>query len=289
MRKLFHSPEHQNTFMKNGYVIVDMLTPEEVKAVSDELFAMRPDDQFAPNRSSTYHCTFLDTNEEYKLAANALFKRVFTPQLNRYVADFEILSGNLYVKPPGKGTFEIHQNWMHVEDISITSLTLWCPLVDVNKLNGTLEVVPGSHKIVPDVACLNTEYYFHHFEDALIEKYLQPIELKAGQAVLFDDGLIHWSSQNDSDSPRTAIQIETLPKEATPVIYYLDPAHPEKGFEVLQVEMDFFIKNNVTNMHQRPIGGRSIGFKKNINRLISEEEFVELLKRGDEIRAVYYQ
>lgn len=289
MRTIFNNAVQQALFIEKGYVTMPLLSEQEVDFVWKELEALRPNDGFAPkDRRSDYHCTFLDTNEDYKRKANQLIANVFNPHLQKILNNFRILSGNFYVKPPGKGRFEIHQNWMHVDDTKHTTLTVWCPLLDVDRKNGTLEIVEGSHKIVPDIATVNVDYYFKDFEDALLEKYLQPIRLKAGECIIFDDSLIHYSGQNNSDQPRYAIQIETIPAEMQPVIYHFDQEHPEKGFEVFEVDFEFFIKGNVFTMRDRPGMLKSRGFVPNRNRLLTETEFSDKLKNGKVIRESIY-
>lgn len=290
MRSIFLSQDHQAQFKKSGYVTMPLLSQDEVTHILTELNSMRPHDGFAPtDRRSDYHCTFLDTNEDYKRAANALIASVFNPYIQKVLHRYRILNGNFYIKPPGKGKFEIHQNWMHVDDVRHTTLTIWCPLVDVDRRNGTLEIVPGSHKIVPDVATVNVDYYFKSFEQALVDKYLEPIPLKAGECIIFDDSLIHYSGQNQSDSPRYAIQIEIIPEEMQPVFYHFDKDHPDKGFEVFEVDFDFFMKGNVTNMRDRPSYLTSRGFVPNINRSLTEAEFLEKMKNGAVVREEIYQ
>ncbi len=289
MRPIFKDTNQQAFFEEKGYVAVDLLDDAQLTAIKKALDDMRPNDGFTPKgRSSDYHCTFLDTNLEYKEAVYELIHKYFQPLLDKYVHDFTILNGNFYVKPAGSGTFEIHQNWHHNPRPQDTTLTIWCPLLDVTRENGTLEVVPGSHKIVPDVATVNVPYYFKNFEQALLDKYLEPIPLKAGQGLIFDDSLIHYSSQNETREPRTAIQIETHPVDMQPVYYHLDREDPGPDFEVFAVTRDFFLNGNIHNMTQRPEGLTSLGFQPNENALLSEEEFLEKMAAGPATRAELY-
>ena len=224
MRNIFFNTQQQKEFEQKGYVKVSLLSKEEVSYLKNELTSLRPDDNFDPSENSTtnhstYHCTFLDTNKAYKRKVQQLINQVFTPHINKFVDKYNILTSNFYVKPPGKGKFEIHQNWPTTADMHDTTLTFWCPLVDVTLENGAIQVVEGSHKIVPDIAAITAEPYFKNFEEALLQKYLKPIDMKAGECLIFDDGLIHYSGINQTENPRLAIQIETVPAECTPVLY----------------------------------------------------------------------
>ena len=98
---------------------------------------------------------------------------------------------------------------------------------------------------------------------------------------IFDDSLIHYSSRNKTDQPRYAIQIETNPIEMKPVYYHFDKSAPEKGFEVFQVNRDFFIDGNITNMTSRPANLKSLGYIPNNNKLLTEEEFIRRSKSKD--------
>ncbi len=286
MRRIFHSEEHEQTFSEQGFIKVPWLSKKEVAELLEKTQALNPADNFNPDNStgsnqSTYHCTFLDNNTIYKRAANELIKKVFEPYIDKLVKDYAILTSNFYVKPPNKGTFEIHQNWPTTANLKETTLTFWIPLVDTYAENGALQVVPGSHKIVPDIASTSVPPFFKSFEEALINKYLQPIPMKAGECIAFCDSLIHWSALNTSDSHRYAIQIATIPKESTPALHYFDP---QNGFELVEVDYNFFIENSIEAIIQRPLQLKSLGFIPNNNKAITEEEFAKKLRNGNEIR-----
>lgn len=292
MRQILRDPALEEELLDTGYVVVPFLDADEVAAAAAELDAMRPDDGFAPDGTglnrSTYHCTFLDTNHEYKRQAQDMIRRVFQPKIDQVVVDYRILTGNFYVKMPGKGRFQIHQNWPTTQDLSVTTLTVWCPFHDTDESNGTLRIVPGSHKIVPDVATPQRPPFFASFEDELIEKHLVPICLTAGQAIVFDDSLVHWSSENTSDSPRRAVQIETVPAELPAVLYHLDEYGPEPQWELYEVDDRFFVDHSITEVMGRPSDLRRIALADYVNRDLTEEEFSELLERGPDIRRRVY-
>jgi hypothetical protein len=158
----------------------------------------------------------------------------------------------------------------------------------VTEASGTLHVVPRSHKIVPDIAAVTADKYFLDFYDELIDHWLEPLCLDAGECVVFDDSLLHWSDTNRTAEPRWAIQIELIPKGSTPVVYYLDAEREPPHFEVYEAGPDFYIEHDVGQIAQRPTALRRIGAIPSRNRRISEAEFAELMAQGDEIRARVY-
>ncbi|MBL1208605.1 phytanoyl-CoA dioxygenase family protein [Geminocystis sp. GBBB08] len=281
MRQVFQDDNLQKSFLKKGYAQVPMLSSKQVMYLLQEIGKLRPDDNFAPKNS--YHCSFLDPNLEYKCQTYNLIKGVFTPFVNEYLVGYEILNCNFYVKPPHTGEFQIHQNWPAIADISDTTVTIWCPLVDVIESNGAIQIVEGSHKILPHIEAPNSPPYFANFQKALIEKYLKPFPMKAGEAIIFDDALIHWSRKNDSDQSRIAIQILCIPSDATPTFFFKEN---DERFELIHADSEFFLTTHVSELYgSRKPEWKSEGFVENQNRMITEEEFAELLKNGDEIRS----
>lgn len=288
MRSIFHNKAIQEEFLKTGFHCMPLLGDAELERLRNRFLALKPDDGFSPKLSDAvqreYHCTFLDTNKAYKQEVYELILEFFGPPLSKILKGYKILNGNFYVKPPGTGEFEVHLNWTHFPHPSLTTVTCWCPIFDTDKENGTLELVPGSHRIVPDVSCISHPDYFHPFEAALKEKYLEAIPVKAGNCIIFDDTMIHYTSQNDSDSPRISIQIELLPEEVEPILYWLDPDHPEKGYEVYEIDRSYFIEENVSSMKNRPTFAKFIGHKENQNKHYSEADFLEAMKQGPATR-----
>jgi len=291
MREIFHEQSLQTQFMRSGYVRVPMLAPEDTANILQELATLKPDDNFAPQGHGgfdhKFHCSFLDRNVEYKRRAFDLIKSSFEAHIARYLNGYRILSCNFYVKPPGTGTFVIHQNWPTIPNINDTTVTVWCPLQDVVETNGAIQFVPGSHKILPYVEGPACPGYFNNFRQTLIDKYLKPNEMSSGEAMIFDDGLIHWSANNDSDKPRIAIQIACVPADCTPTFHFFDSRHPER-FELIEADTDFYLDSDIVDLTRRQPHWKSLGFVENRNRFIDEAEFVALLEQGPALREKIY-
>src|SRR5579871_1897399 len=141
MRRVFNDNALQQHFITAGYNQVPMLSEAEVATILAEMDKMRPNDRFAPEGQITYHCSFLDTNKSYKHQVHNLIQEVFAPYAAKYLANYRIVNANFYVKPPHQGDFKLHQNWPILADLNDTSVTIWCPLQDTYRENGTLQVV----------------------------------------------------------------------------------------------------------------------------------------------------
>jgi ectoine hydroxylase-related dioxygenase (phytanoyl-CoA dioxygenase family) len=284
-RRVLTDPELDRQLKDVGFVVVSLLQPHEARRVLDAVQGLEPADGFAPDGSgdnlSSYHCTFLDASEAYKAAADQLIRATFSDRLGTYLDRFHILTGNLYVKPPGTGIFEVHQNWPTTVDVAQTTVTAWCPLIDTSKRNGTIEVVPKSHKIVPDIASVTAPKYFEPFYDELISHWLEPVDLRAGECIIFDDSLLHWSAGNESNAPRWAVQIELIPDEVEPIMPLFD--HDAGRFEFYAVDEEWFVTHGITNLRERE-GLRLVATIDHRNELLDEEQFAELMASSDEIR-----
>jgi hypothetical protein len=286
VRRIFKDDALQRAFLEPGYVKVPMLSSAEVAGIREALGHMQPDDAFAPKGRRTFHCSYLDENEDYRRSVYQLLQAAFAPHVAEYLENYALLNCNFYVKPPGSGEFLLHQNWPALP-LDDTSVTVWCPLLDTDVANGTLEFVVGSHKIVPHVEGPNMPGLFDRICRQVIEKYLTPVPVKAGEAIIFDDSLIHWSARNTSQEPRVAIQILCVPADAQPCFYFYDPAHPER-FERIKVDTEFFLTTRPRELCVRNPGWVSLGFTPNRNVLPDEAEFLDLLARGPETRRRIY-
>ena len=285
MRSTFEDPDLQARFGAEGYVQAPMLDAVQVAALMSELANLRPADGFAPDGEglarNEYHCTFLDTDPGYKRATFELISRYFTPVLERYLKGYRILVTNFNTKPPGQGEIPVHQNWPVLEDLGATSVSLWCPLVDADISNGTLQVIPGSHKLLPHIEGPGTPAYFTSFKERL-QTLMTPLPTRAGDGLIFDDSLLHWSPPNQRESPRVAVQVICVPEEMEPVFFFRDS---DTSFEVIDAGPDFYIENGIGDLFTRQPHWRSRGRIESRNRMIDEAEFGDLLPRGAEVRA----
>jgi hypothetical protein len=289
--RMFREDGLDEQFWDSGMVLLPLMSPDEMDDLRVRFSRLKPFDGWDPRTVNsprgTYHCTFLDEDRTYRRESDQLVRDVFAEKIAAVMPTYRILSSNIYVKPPGVGRFEIHQNWPTIENVDIPTLTVWVPLQDTDLKNGTIRLVPGSHHVFPDVAAATSETFFKEFEQALIETYLEPVDIPAGSALFFDDALLHWSSANRSDTPRITFQIEIVPEDAQGVLWIRNP-EDETQFELWEMDKEYWIEYDVSSVYGRPEGLPFAGRRPNPNRCLTLEEFEEMMRRADEIRRSKY-
>jgi hypothetical protein len=95
-----------------------------------------------------------------------------------------------------------HQDWRSSQG-SLDAITIWVPLVDIDKRLGALEVIPGSHKWGL-LESENVSYYGKISEEITASEFL-PVEVERGDALVFSSFLVHRSGTNSTEAIRWSI------------------------------------------------------------------------------------
>lgn len=204
------------------------------------------------------HVTFLAADAAYKRAAWALIAEVLDPRVLPLLDDHAPTPGaaNFFHKPPGTGRIQIHQNWRMLDRHDATTVTVWAPLHAVTRENGGIQVVPGSHRLSWDIPALGTTPFWAGNEALLQTRYLVDVPLEAGDAILFEDSLIHHTSVNASDADRVAAQGNYRPASCPPRFFQRLPDRPDR-FEVVELTEAFMLSLHASpgeRVVARPIG-----------------------------------
>jgi ectoine hydroxylase-related dioxygenase (phytanoyl-CoA dioxygenase family) len=157
------------------------------------------------------------------LASYALQRLCFNNRLGEYSAEllgvspsFLCYRGTMLrmdVPLDTRNVYGWHQDssYTHYSANGLEAIVAWCPLVDVNEHNGTLQVCRGSH-LEPTVQPANLNkgkgYSVQNLVNpAIVGRYpVVGIDANAGDVVFSYSSLVHKSGQNSSDNVRfTAI------------------------------------------------------------------------------------
>jgi hypothetical protein len=264
MRRVLNNDDLQKEFEEKGYVKVSLFTPEEIAHLKDIHQSLEPNDRFnTQEKNVKYHFSFLDTNKEYKKNVFDMLSAAFQPKLDKYLYQYEPLVINFVNKEPGLGEVPIHQNWNFVDETKYVSVSVWTPLVDVAEVNGTLEVIEGTHRTFRHILrSPSIPWFFTGYEKYLIENYCKPIEVSAGEALIFDDSIIHYSKPNQGSYNRLVIQVIAKPKEVQAKHYYMKKKLFGTAVEELDVDSNFFLnfKYHITDKPDGALKSKNIEY-----------------------------
>lgn len=276
MRKTFKDPEVQTQFDRNGFVVIDLFSPDEIKRFIALYDALEGAKGTANTNKNTYELSFFEKDvDSKKRKFNAIYEFV-RPLIDKHLDRYSPIIINLFNKEHDTGEVPIHQNWTFVDEKKFTSVSVWCPLQPVTRQNGTLEVVPGSHKVISDYRGPSIPWVFDNLNELMKEKYMLPFELKPGQVGIVDDSVIHYSGINQTHEHRKAVQLILKPEEA-PTIHCYKENEGDDTVTIMEVEDDYFFD---FDMWKKPTGGKNRSTIHFPIHKITENELVRLCNKN---------
>lgn len=277
MLKVFRDDSLQDSFEKNGFVIAPFYTKEEVRELTDLYQLMHPKDE-----KGHFPSTF-SKDLNYRTVADKEIRRIGERGINFYLQDIKTICGSFIVKFPGPDSAMcVHQDMTLVDESKFSGINIWVPLVDLTETNGVLQVLPGSHRIFPTYRGSTIPGIYEEVSEQ-IKPLLQTVYLKAGEAVFFDQSIIHYSGANVSDDVRVVTNTYFTHKNADFRIAYWNKDFGSK-VELFE-EDDSFMTNFEQfghNVHERPKIGKSLGLVDYNFPKITEDQLQRLYGKNEE-------
>jgi len=249
MRKpIFLNNEKQKEFELNGFVTIPFLNQAEV----DVLKQNYNKEDF--NSPEGFYSTTFSEDEDLKQDLETNILKIVGDKAKSYFYKHQQLGGCYLSKAPGpKGEMPLHQDWTVVDENQFDSITIWIPLIDVDEKNGALQVIPGSHRFSKAIRSPLFENPLNEIQEEL-KQDLQLVKLKAGEAIIFSQALIHASPANQTNKERLAITYGLIHQDAQLLFYY---KNKENLGEKYEVPIDFFKKYN-TQIGEKPQIGKCV-------------------------------
>lgn len=282
--QVFKDKQLEKEFNEKGYAIVPFLNQEEVEELKAKFFETI-EESGGPKRSGnidydskqdiSYDFTFIDNNVEYKQKVFDIITQRFQEKADAILNGYKPIIANYIRKKEGGGEVPMHQNWAFVDEEQYTSVSIWVPLVDSNEENGTLQMVDGSHKRFGQYRGPMVPWELRNLKEEIVAWHLTPMNVKAGQGVILDDSIVHYSNINKTPGLRLAIQLIMIPKEATSLHYHLDRDKDPNTIHVLETNVDFY-----THFHPwlKPKGMRELKSIPFVEKSFSYSDFLNGMK-----------
>lgn len=240
----------QNALNEKGYVKIPLLDKamlKELNADTETLLTLLGDkypkkEFLSTGRIEDSEIRVFSTKSIRKI--HPILQEVFNRQ------HFDFISGIHLLKPTGAtSSLNPHQDSALIEEENYNAAYVWIPLIDTDAKNGGLFVLPYSHLLDIPQRSLSVAWPLMKFEK-LLWKFMVPLEVKAGEAIVFDSNLIHSSSPNTGENIRVAINYFIKPKEAKYLHFFTN--HENKKVEVYHVDPDFYYTCNILERPPAP-------------------------------------
>jgi ectoine hydroxylase-related dioxygenase (phytanoyl-CoA dioxygenase family) len=281
-RQVLRDPDLQRTFDDKGYVIVPLISDDDVARLREGYLRAAGSPE-GVNPEGSYNDTYAEfsvihSRPSFRQEAYELITSVLTPAADRYLSDYRPLVANFVNKPPGTGVVPAHQNWSVVDEASYQSVSVWVALVDCVLDNGTMLMCDGSHRMLRGRRGMWAYHQFSRIESSLIEQHLTPVDVRAGDAVILDDAVVHYSPPNATADPRLAIQFVMVPREADALFFQQVGTDGDTlDVDVWRVEPEFFFNfwhGDGDAEHGSVVARRSVPAP-----LLNDEQFDALMRR----------
>lgn len=224
----------------DGYVVIDLLNPSQVATLLDLAMLLHP----APR--STWESDFYSPVADEKRAAHDGIAATLVDPIRSTFVDHRSVLHNFVINWPGDdGGLVLHQHSTVVDPTRFRSVIVWCALNDADETNGTLHVVPRSHAVQQGPRPERSPSWHEPHTEQLLAEHLVSVPVRAGQALVFDNQLLHCSFPNRSDAPRITAGAAVIPRGAQPRVYeWVD----DSTVDVYRLDPEFFLTHQAGDL-----------------------------------------
>lgn len=221
-RPTFRDAQLQAAFDRQGFVVVDLLTSDEVRSLQERYASLDHVPQAVSPWVDGFETSLYDERPEYRAQILEDVEAALSAPLDRLLVDHRIMFANYVVKRPHADQVPPHADWTFLDEDRYRSATVWCPLVDtsVELRNGALGVFVGSQDRIDFLRVANVASYDRCV--AAVEGLpTQVPSLRSGQAIVMDNRVVHFSPPNETADERVAVGCVVGPVEADLHHYWL--------------------------------------------------------------------
>lgn len=262
-------------FARSGFVVAKLMSREEAHRIADTCRRELPDDIPAHE-----NVTYIYTDEPELAWIEEVAGPVFEQALRPLLADMRRLHPSVIVKPAGERAVPPHVHPIFTLEQSASTVFCWCALEDMDDANGVMQVLPGSHKLFPIMPMYGQEPYFLPAWEEISGR-MESIYLKAGEALLFDESLIHSSLPNSTPRHRLALATHCIPESLQAIALF--PSHPGQ-YKIYSTGSEFGYQYHIRpGMITPPDHWPLLGYVDDVHRLVPADEFWRRLETGEHI------
>jgi ectoine hydroxylase-related dioxygenase (phytanoyl-CoA dioxygenase family) len=203
MFPILRSFDLEKQLVEDGFAVMPLLDANAVTELH-ELFPYYSAD--GQGTADSIHTSLMDCDGPTRRRVHQAIVDRLGSALSTIFKDHKLPLCQFFVKFPGTD----NNIGLHTDSSLLLNPALephygiWIPLQDVGPDNGTLTVIPGSHRWFSGVAAASVPWAFAGSMERIFP-LARSLDLNAGQMVIFDNRLLHGSAPNNSGTPRVCI------------------------------------------------------------------------------------
>ena len=259
-----------------GCIRVPLLPPSAIEQLLQAFADFHPTLPASGFVSSTY-----SPDLRYKQAVSDCITDIVRPYLDSMFQNHRILGAAFLYKMPGpQSALPLHQDWTVVDEDRFIATNVWMPLVDADVANGTLHVMPGSHRVMRGIRAPTLPFCYSGHE-ALMQQHMRAVPTNAGQAVVINQATAHYSPANLRDTVRPAVTVGVVSAPAPLRFYYRDSQRHDQRLEMFEQHDDFFLRFD--NFH------RDIFLRPKVGHAVAELDYPDPTRSAEAVEALIRQ
>jgi hypothetical protein len=269
--------ELTQTIESKGFSIKNTLTTE----IINQLRQLYSEHHQIENDKGGMFYSIYSQDTDYRKKIHKQIGAILQPIVEQYFRDYKMVLNSFVVKVSGpKSEFYLHQDTTGLDEWKYSPLSLWIPLQDVDETNGCLGAIPYSQHFFTPYRSISFPAPFDNIQST-VKQYLQPLDMKAGEMMIFDNRMLHHSYSNLSGKDRIAVICGLFPKEAKMITCHKPEYVCGGKVELIEHDDDFLLrgKNFLIDCQKRPETGESIGWVEDPFPEITAAEFETLCEK----------
>lgn len=204
----FLNADAQKLFAQNGFVKLQMFTPQHLKAIQ-EVFSKYID----INKVEGVYDSMANETPETNTRIHKELENILRTAFQQHFDNYQLICSVFFVKNKS----EASKVSIHV-DPSLTSsdynhFGIWIPLVSIDKKMGGFYLLKNSQKLLPRYYHPDMPAPFLEISSS-VEPLMEEVLFKAGEVLIFDNSIAHYTGPNVSKQPRIALIVKIIDANA---------------------------------------------------------------------------
>lgn len=270
MKAVLKDEKLNASLMESGYTVLPFLNEDEIKTLESLFLQHTNKSDIKPGLYSNLYFLDGEINWIVSLQMERVCSRAFTANFK----NCELNGGVFIAKGPGKESdCNFHQDWCNTNEKAGATYSIWIPLVDIDERTGKFYVVPRTHLLKRQIRSLSAPSSVFG-KSEIGDQHIVSLNLKAGEAVIFDHALFHGSGPNLTGDIRISAVVGILPDES-PYLYYQQQAPGVHG--VYNMDKEWFVRHFKENILPKKMPAEKYAGEIASNEKIQLEELLSFI------------